>query len=344
MNFKVYITFILLVISFRLWSQQPRMSVVDSYLSETGMPVTDYRQHIERRYCLPIKRYKTNEKLILNLPVFRSLGVRAIIPFGFILNKQSDIVMHISTDNMQESKFLPLKQSNVFKSISYFFSDSVAYGVKLRMLNKPIRHNQQIADELNGYFGAPDFSDSTVIVYSDEDFLVRVCHERDEIEIFSLFHYPVLEILTPGVKQIIYYGHQWFCPADGEALMLAFFAQVSKENNIQTAMKVYHKGNELVGFQQIQFILDNNVILSFPLKQEFVDLNNGKKIERDTRVFIFSEQMKKILQSTSIQVEIVGTEKSITYKMPEFQKYSLRVIYEYSRWQMTNPMVKYSGI
>jgi hypothetical protein len=336
---------LLLIFPVVLFSQQPRMPHVEMYLSETGKPVTAISPIVEKKYCLPMQRYNHSEKLILDLPVFKNLGVRAILPFGFSLNKLSEIQMLSINDNLQESVFRPLNFDSVFSGLSYMFCDSVVYGIRIQV-NEGLQRvrKEQIIKELDKYFTVPDFSNERMIVYSDEDFLVRYFLQENKIEAFSLFHYPVVESNAPGIKQKVYFGPQWYEFPEGEAIMLAFFNQETKENNVQLAAKLYFRGKELIGFNELRFKLENGLVINYSLQQEFVEKEKGIKTERDTRIYMHYEQLKKMMQSRVVEVEVVGTNKKLSYKMPAFQKYSLYIAYQYYRWQATNPMVKYRGI
>ena len=336
---------LLLIFPVLVWSQQPRIPQVDAYLSETGEPLTAIQPIVNKSYCLPAQRYKPAEKLILDYPVFRNLGVRAILPFGFSLNKFSDIQMFSTNNNLQESAYLPLKYDSVFSKVSYMFCDSVVYGIRIR-LNERLQSagKEQILDELDKYFTAPDFSNKKKIVYSDEDYLVKYCLQENKIEAFSLFHYPVIESIAPGIRQKVYYGPQWYELSENEAVMLSFFNQETKENNVQLAAKLYFRGKQLTGFKELRFKLENSLVFSYQLQQEFVEKEKEAETERDTRIFMYYEQLKKMLQSPTVNVEIVGENRTLSYKMPAFQKYSLLTAYEYFRWQATNPMIKYRGI
>lgn len=336
---------LLLLFPVVVWSQQPRIPRVETYLSETGEPVTALRPTVNKNYCLPMQRYLPSEQLILDCPVFRNLGVRAIMPFGFSLNKFSEIQLLRTKNNLQESGCLPLRCDSVFSGISYMFCDSVVYGIRIQVNEGGRRAGkEQIVEELDKYFTAPDFSNKNRIVYSDEDFLVKYCLRENKIEVFSLFHYPIVESVAPGIKQKVYYGPQWYEFSEEDAVMLAFFNQETKENNVQLAAKLYFRGKQLAGLKELRFHLENGLVLSYQLQQEFTANEKGTKTERDTRIFMHYEQLKKMMQSRTVGVEIVGQFRTLSYQMPAFQKYSLHTAYEYFRWQATNPMIKYRGI
>ena len=46
-------------------------------------------------------------------------------------------------------------------------------------------------------------------------------------------------------------------------------------------------------------------------------------------------------RSKVINVELVGEGGKVLYEMPDFQRVSVHTAYEYFRWNVTNPMVKY---
>lgn len=63
--------------------------------------------------------------------------------------------------------------------------------------------------------------------------------------------------------------------------------------------------------------------------------------ECDTRTFIFPEVLRAMDRSKVINVELVGEGGKVLYEMPDFQRVSVHTAYEYFRWNVTNPMVKY---
>ena len=327
-----------------LMAQQPRIPYVEHYLTETGK-VSDSQHSVHSRfYCLPMQQYKSNQKLILNAPVLDILGVKNIIPFGFTLSPTSEIQLQNKNVNLQESTIISLRHNDLFNRMKYIFCDSTLYGLHLYCEKLDSHQTDSINKELEYYFKKHDFSNQGITVYSDEDFLVRFDEKLNTLELFSLFHYPVEESVYPGVKQTVYYGPQNFYFSENEYITLAFFNQESKENNVQSAFKLYHTGKKLMDFQYINFVLDDDVVLQYGIRQEFVDrLENGLLREKDTRVFIFREDLEKILRADKIWVRINGKNAAVSYEMPAFQKYSAYTIYEYFRWHVTNPMVKYRG-
>lgn len=324
-----------------LIAQQPRSPYVEHYLAETG-GVSDFQQVHSKFYCLPMQRYKSNQKLILNAPVLDVFGLRNIIPFGFTLSPSSEVLMQNRDLNMQESTIISLKNNNLFDGMKYMFCDSTLYGLQLYCATLTAQQTDIINKELESFFKKYDFTNSLVSVYSNEDFLVRFDYTLNTLYLFSLFHYPVEESSYPGVKQTVYYSPQNYYCSENEHITLAFFNQESKENNVQSAFKLYYTGKKLLNFQSIDFLLDDDVVLSYAIRQEFVDsLEHGLLRERDTRTFIFSEDLAKIIRAGKVRVKIQGKDASVSYDMPAFQKYSAYTIYEYFRWHVTNPMVKY---
>jgi len=325
------------------FAQQPRLPIVDGYLQNTGN-VSLNKAGIIKKYCLPLQRYKDNEQLLLNSPVFREKGVRNIIPFGYRLNRFSEIKLNYLEDNLQESFDMQLPVNNYFNSIKYLFCDSMVYGIKLILSDNDDKKLENIIDELNEVFINEDYKTKKSIVYSNCDFALRVNFNRNEIEIYSLFHYPIVENILQGVGQKTYYAPFWYDFDDDTSIMLAFSNQESKENNVQSLFKVYYKGKTPFNFNLIRFTLDDKKVLEYVIEPEFVEKTETNIVEKDTRVFIFPEDLQKMAKAATIKIEIISDNSTIIYQMPWFQKHSLHTIFEYFRWQATNPMQKYRGV
>jgi len=338
---------IVLVIIFgfclNILAQQPVLPQTPVYQEETGGEPEHIMNEWELRYCLPMKKYKESERLYLNIPVFREKGVRAIMPFGFRLSESSEVPLKPVDGNLVESEDISLHSSGHFETLNYLLCDSTVYGIKLKYPADNVK-KQEIKDELGKIFRGADYSNNKRAVYSDEDFIVKDDKANGYIEIYSLFHYPIYDNIYPGVRQKVYYPPAWFGVSENEEVMLAFFNQESKENNVQSGVKIYYKGVSPIKFRSVQFILDDNEIIDLPLDSEYIDTYGDYIVERNTRRYLYPEYLQKIIRSQKVVVRITGENRSVEYIMPEFQRYSLYTTFEYFRWQATNSMVKYKGV
>lgn len=332
---------ILLAASLSGFAQQPRLPQVKKYLEQTSDVVNGQAQIKEKRYCLLQQDYKEQSQLMLDIPVFSNKGISAIMPFGFKLNSLSEIPMESSTNNISVSKRLPLHNPYYFKEISYQFCDSTVYGITLYINPESGKEQTDIEQELINRFSKADCTKKNISIYSDEDFAVQLDKNKHIIEIYSLFHYPTVESFYPGVSHKVYYSPFEFIQSDNERIMLAFFNQESKENNIQTAFKVWYRGKSPIKLSSICFQLNGQDNYNFELESELTDQTNDGITERDTRTFIMPDILQKLQSAHQIEITIKGENKTLTYEMPWFQRASLKTAYEYFRWHVTNPMAKY---
>lgn len=332
---------ILLTASLDGLAQQPCLPQVKEYLERTGNVVSAQAQIEEKKYCLLQQDYKEQSQLMLDVPVFRSKGMRAIMPLGFKLSNLSEIPMESSTDNISLSKRISLYNSHYFKEISYQFCDSTVYGIIFYINPASGKEIADIEEELVNRFSKADCIKNDISIYSDEDFAVRFDKSKYTVEVYSLFHYPIVESFYSGVSHKVYYGPFEFIYSDNESVMLAFFNQESKENNIQTAFKVWYQGKFPMRFNSICFKVNGQDNYEFKLESELTGQTNSGVTERDTRTFIMPDILQSLQRAHQIEITIKGENGSLFYKMPWFQRISLNTAYEYFRWHVTNPMAKY---
>lgn len=342
---KYYTLAILLAVSFvRAHAQQPRLEQVDTYLAATGR-VADKQPVSEKRYGLLGTFYRDGKSLLLGLPDFSDRGAREVIPFGYRLNPLSEVALEKITGNLAESIVRPMFNKSIFKGVSYLFCDSVVYGINLHYSDQDGIKHATIKKSLDKFFGQADYSRRGEWIYSDPDYAVRLAFDR--VEVYSLFHYPIVETRFPGIAHKVWYGPFTY-ETDGSSLMLAFYNQETKENNIQSAFKVRYTYNSLqpFGMNKICFVLDD-ITYDFPLEIEIeragMEGNKQSRSESDTRIFINPEVMKAMLRSKRLEVVLEGKTETFSYKIPAFQRASLYTAYEYFRWNVTNPMVKYKA-
>lgn len=323
------------------FAQQPRLKQVEKYLAVTG-EVTGVRPVQEKTYCLLNSFYKGNKNLMLNLPDFEDRGTREVMPLGYRLNQASEVEFRKVTRNLAESVVRPFYNESLFSGVSYQFCDSTVYGVILYYEDHNREKYSLIRERMSKYFRQADVLQKDGHVYSDPDYAVKVF--SDKVEIYSLFHFPIVESFYPGVSHKVWYGPYTY-DTEHSSLMLAFYNQESKENNIQLAFKVHYmyQGDTSFKMNRIRFVLDDNAY-DFALeieKEDTVD-NGAMRGEYDTRTFIYPEVAKAILRSGKVNIVLEGEGGGrISYEMPAFQRASLYTAYEYFRWTVTNPMKKY---
>lgn len=332
---------LLLSIGLSGFAQQPRLPKVQEYLQQTGGVVEGKAQAGEKQYCLLQQDYKAERQLMLDVPVFRSKGVRAVMPFGFELSSLSEITLESSAGNLSKSKRMPLHDPRYFDEICYQFCDSMVYGITLYVNKTEAGAKAAIEQELRNKFSKADYTDGEVCVYSDEDFAVRFDKAKAVVDIYSLFHYPTVENSYPGVSHKVYYGPFEYALPSGERIMLAFMNQESKENNIQSAFKVRYHGASPIGLNAIHFKLDKGKELNFRLETEIVKKVSDGITEHDTRTFISPDELQQLKRAHHIDVVVEGEKGRLSYEMSCFQRASLHTAYEYFRWHVTNPMAKY---
>lgn len=338
---SILVLHILLIASLNGFAQQPRLPQVKKYLEQTGNIVNGQALIKEKRYCLLQEDYKESKQLMLDIPVFRDKGVRAIMPLGFKLSNLSEIPMESSTDNISSSKRLPLYNSLYFQEISYHFCDSTVYGITLYINPESEKRFADIEEELMNHFSKADCMGHNVSIYSDEDITVQLDKGNFTVEIYSLFHYPIVESLYPGVSHKVYYGPFELIYSDNQNIMLAFLNQESKENNIQTAFKIWYQGESPIRFKSVCFKVNGQDNYEFKLETELTDQTDNGVVERDTRTFIMPDILQTLHRAHQIEIIIKGENGTLTYEMPWFQRASLNTAYEYFRWHVTNPMAKY---
>lgn len=341
-DMKIYFVVILLLymVGGQIFAQQPRLSQVDEYLKDTGMPIV--KEGIkEKKYNLLATLYDDSKRLILNLPEINDNGIREVIPLGVKLNNQSELKIVKQHANMSETAVCPLYNPSLFSGVSYLLCDSVVYGVILYH-DSYSDVKREIEKKYSGFFKSADYKDQSVTVYSDRDYAVKLLFDR--VEIYSLFHYPIVETLYPGISHKVWYG-----PCQYErgkvSIELVFYNQITKENNIQSAFKIsytYPDKEPSFVMKKIRFVFDES-FYEFPLEVEYSELlNDGTMVkEHDTRTFVFPEVLRELEHTSRINVELIGEGGIFSYEMPAFQRASIHTAYEYFRWNVTNPMVKY---
>lgn len=338
---KCYIVIILSWVgAIQVFAQQPRLKQVDEYLAATGQPI-ELKGAPEKQYGLLNTLYNNQKNLMLNLPDLEDYGAREVIPFGFRLSSASEIELACQNGNMSESTICPLYNKSIFSGVLYQFCDSVVYGITLFYDAQDNVKRTAIEKNLVRQFKKIDYKLGDAVVYSDMDYAVRLLPGK--VEFYSLFHFPAVETFYPGVSHKVWYGPYNYETED-VSVMLAFYNQESKENNIQSAFKVCYKYPAGKPFKMnlIRFILDD-ITYELPLEIEYSNVVDGGKAveERDTRTFVFPEVLKAIDRSRMVKVELVGEGGRLLYEMPAFQRVSVHTAYEYFRWNVTNPMAKY---
>lgn len=343
---KYYVIIVLLAVGYlQSFAQQPRLKQVDTYQATTGR-VVDIKSAPQKRYSLLNTLYDSQKGLMLNLPVLDDTGSREVMPLGYRLNSASKVELIRKDENLCESAVRPLYNESLFSGVSYLFCDSVVYGITLYYNDPEGIKQPAIRKNLLKFFKQADCErgDSErgdTVLYSDPDYAVRL--SPGKLEVYSSFHYPVVETFYPGVSQKIWYGP--FCYKQGDAsLSLAFYNQESKENNIQSAFRIAYRYpvGKVFKMNQVRFILDDETY-EYPLEAEYFRLVDGGGMQEEchTRTFIFPEVLKAMERSRGITVELKGEEGSFSYTMPAFQRASIHTAFEYFRWSVTNPMAKY---
>lgn len=338
---KYYLSTILFCIGcMQLSAQQPRLKQVDEYLSATGR-VLKLKDTPERRYALLQTLYNGQKSLMLNLPDLEDVGAREVMPLGYKLNSASEVSLTKKEGNRCESTVLPLWNKSIFSGVSYQLCDSTVYGITLFFNDSDGLEQSSISKNLLKFFKKEDYKQGNTAVYSDPDYMVKLM--PDKLEVYSSFHYPVVESFYPGVSQKIWYAPYRYEMSDA-SVMLAFYNQESKENNIQSAFRIScrYPSDKLFKMHRIRFILDDTTY-EYPIEIEHsAVVEDGKfREECDTRTFAFPEVLKAIERSHTVIVELEGKGGRISYTMPAFQRASIHTAYEYFRWNVTNPMAKY---
>ena len=338
---KHYIILMLLgASSLQAFAQQPRLKQVETYLAATGKTV-EVKSTPERRYSLLSTLYNGQKNLMLNLPDLEDVGAREVMPMGYRLNSASKVELVRTDANLSESTLRPLYNESLFSGVSYLFCDSVVYGITLFYNDLDRTKQTTIRKNLMKHFGQADFVQGDAAIYSDPDYVVKQLPGK--LEVYSSFHYPVVETFYPGVSQKIWYGPCRYEQGD-TSLSLAFYNQESKENNIQSAFRITYRYpvGKSFGMRLVRFVLDH-ATYEYPLETEHSQLVDGGKFKEEcnTRTFIFPEVLQAIERSHRVKVELEGGGGRFSYTMPAFQRASVHTAYEYFRWNVTNPMAKY---
>ncbi len=337
---KYYMITFLLIGYIQAFAQQPRLKQVDKYLASTGK-VIQKKSIPAKKYCLLQTLYKEKKLLLLNLPELNDRGTQEVIPFGYKLNNLSEITLDTISGSLSQSTIRPLYNKSLFSGVSYQFCDSVVYGITLYYNGQNSATYSSLKERMDKFFKHADYSLAGSYFYSDPDYAVKLTSGK--VEVYSLFHYPIVETFFPGVSHKVWYGPYTY-ETDDSSVMLAFYNQESKENNIQSAFKVYYKYRYAQPFKmnKLQFVLDD-VTYEFPLTVENKTIikETSQVEERNTRTFINPEIMKAMLRSNKLEVVLEGEGGRFSYKMPAFQRASLYTAYEYFRWTVTNPLAKY---
>lgn len=340
---KYYIVIGLLLTSCaQAFAQQPRVKQVEKYLTATGNEVERTQAVLDVKYRLFGSLPQINKCLMLDLPEFSDRGTREVMPFGYQLNGASEVALDRVSGNLAESTVRPFFNKSLFAGVSYQLCDSVVYGITLYYTDPDRRKKAQIKKAMDAFFKRADSTCDTATVYSDPDYAVKVF--SDKVQVYSLYHYPVVESRYPGVSHKVWEGPYTY-DTGRSSLLLAFYNQESKENNIQSAFKVHYKHpgtDEPAKMNRIRFILDD-ATYEYPLEIEREQRSDqGQMIEEcDTRTFVHPEVMKAMARASKVTVELEGDGGRLSYQMPAFQQASLRAAYDYFRWNVTHPMAKY---
>ena len=322
---KHIVLIILLCVVFIAPAQQPRLPVVDAYLEETGGVVAGERP--DSVWVSFLEKTYGRTGLLLNFPEVDDRGTKELIPFGFRLSEWSEIPLVPVHDNLCQSGRLPLFNRSMFSSVRYMLCDSTDYGVSL--LGGEHWDRARFIARLKAYFKYADMESDTVSLFSDCDYLVKV--GRNEVEAYALLHYPGVAVSYPGVKL---YG--WNAPQridiDAHHVDLKFYVQETKENNLQIAFRCH--------------VSDAN---GAERTVKEVCLSNGRvrvacQVQSEERVFLMPNQVKDLVEDNPVHLLIVfDNGQTITCQMSYAQFMSLKMTYEYFRWNVTNYKVKYKN-
>lgn len=280
-------------------------------------------------------------------PTFtKNMGIENLMPFGFKLSDQSEVGLYSEVDRWisKPIKIADASDYAPFEEVVYSFHDSILY--KFQLLMPSGKEFQKkfpiIQKELDAYFGNKDFSNKQEVVYSDQEYLVRVDFKNGYMEVTSLDHQPlaaqwVQAINLRNYKKVSMF---WYDLSDTESIGLEFYNQVAKENNVQMAFRIYYKGNKPLGFTKVNFELSKGTSVAFDVAP-FIDLENGQ-VEKVSRCFIDAVEAKEILTAEHVKISLIGQEER-SYEMPAYQKHSLKSALYFYKNNVTNPFIKYRG-
>lgn len=336
-----YIGLLLLLVCPALWGQQPRLDQVGEYQKMTGKP-HPVKMAAENRYNLLGTLYAKGRNILLNFPEMKDKGTKEILPFGFRLSERTEVKTIHHSGSLCESVSCGLWNESVFSDVSYLLCDSVVYGVRMKYADTEQTVRGFIQKELKTFFSEADYVSDSLSVYSDADYLVKVT--PDQVMAYSLFHYPAVETRFPGVTHYYWEAPCEMILTDGTRISISFYNQLTKENNWQTAFRLYvrSRGDEPFEPERIRFEVDG-ISYTYPLASFFTERTPCGWVEKVMRVFVAPEVLKRLSRTNGLTVTLEGRTRKFDFVMPAYQRASLSTAYEYFRWNVTNALVKYKG-
>lgn len=276
-------------------------------------------------------------KFFISAEFLKPFGIEDLVPFGYRLNSSSQIKVN-TVERKQFSDVLPVTDTTVFSSVQYAFRDSMTTVATLAIRNFT-GNRSKIESELNKHFGHADFKNANETVYSDEDFLVALNAKSKTMEVVSLDHQQLLEQIISNINLRNYKDDSrfWFNIDAARAVGLEFYNQVTKENNVQMAFRLYNNSPKALHIKQIVFQLDGAKKISFP-----VSTITDARMEKITRCFIQYDVARQILHAENVKV-IVRGDAMLSYEMPAYQRHSLKSAIQFYKENVTNPLLQYKG-
>ena len=224
-------------------------------------------------------------------------------------------------------------------TVTYFLDDSTVKAVRLTINVKNKGAVMAMRSILGKYFRQPDFSNRNETVYSDEEFLACLNTQESYLWIQSLDHQPLLEqrIMEVNLRSYKDDGRFWLSLSERENIGLEFYNQITKENNVQLAFRLYYQGPDGSGFSSVSFQLENNKRVNFAVSPA---LTEG--VQKVTRCFINREDALAIFRSRKVRITLTGA-SSKSYLLPSYQRHSLKTALQFYKENVTNPLIQYNG-
>ncbi|RFM27028.1 hypothetical protein [Deminuibacter soli] len=282
-------------------------------------------------------RWTPTDQFYLSAGFLKPFGVEDLVPFGYRLDNGSAIPLHKGATGVVSDP-LPVTEQRYFSTVRYAFRDSMVTAATLTVKNISDKR-AGIEKVLDQYFGHADYKNVRESVYSDEDFAVNLRVADQTLSIVSLDHQALEEQAYPNINLRNYgdNGLFWYDADTARAIGLAFYNQVTKENNVQPAFRLYYRSPVSINLKSVVFELGNGKKISFP-----VNTITEKGLQKVTRCYWNYETGREILRSEKVTVCLQGTE-TVRYVMPAYQRHSLQTAVQFYKENVTNPLLQYKG-
>lgn len=288
----------------------------------------------------PAKRgynWQGRDRFYLSAPFFSAWGLTDILPFGFRLTPRSQLRLVTPAEGQQESYFVATSKPVPFDSVRYSLGDGVVRKVELKGGGTSGAARRRICEVLDHYFGKADFANEQEAVYSNEQLLAVWRLQTQSLVVQSLDHQALTEQSVPGYRFYKDEGRFWFSISENEAVGLEFYNQLTRENNVQLAFRLHFKGPAPVDIRQICFQLAGGQHLRLA-----VTTTKAEGLTKVSRCFLYEREAQKIAASSTVRVLVVGRRR-VSYRLPAYQKHSLKTALQFYKENVTNPLVMYSG-